>query len=140
MTGFAAIAHHNGWIMALTGAVIVFVGLIVLTSAIAQLKKLVRIGTKTTPDEDTNSKNNEQTTKSFNILIPDPFPLKIKDAAIIYQPLVEQLGDNFKLSDLYAACGQAQVPHPHLTISGFRQTGIIVPQANNLFSWNPSPL
>ena len=43
MYGIQAITAHNGWAMALAGALIVFSGLIVLSFAISHLHKLLKI-------------------------------------------------------------------------------------------------
>ena len=41
MYGLEAISFHNGWAMALAGALIVFAGLVVLSTVIAQLHKIL---------------------------------------------------------------------------------------------------
>lgn len=134
MTGFDAIAHNHGWSMALAGAIIVFMGLVVLALAISQLQRFFRSGEQKASE--TDEKNNKESTSLLSISIPDPFPLDTKDAATVYQPIIESLGELFKLSDLYAACHKAGIPHPHLTISRFRQDGFLVLKQDQLFAWN----
>jgi hypothetical protein len=42
--GLEAITTHNGWAMSLAGALIVFAGLVVLSTVISQLHKILGIG------------------------------------------------------------------------------------------------
>jgi len=54
-TGIENITAHNGWAMAITGGLIVFAGLSLLSFAIAQLHKIILFIEKITQKEKTNT-------------------------------------------------------------------------------------
>ncbi|MDX9788094.1 MAG: hypothetical protein RBT11_15035 [Desulfobacterales bacterium] len=128
MYGFQAISAHNGWAMAITGASIVLFCLVFLSVLISQLHKMLAFW-----DNRTKSNTISEISK---INIPNLFPADIKETAKLYEPLIEQLGGTFQLVDLYNAAREHDYPHPHLTISSFRQTGILSEVENGLFRWN----
>ena len=137
MFGFEAIAAHNGWAMALAGALIVMAGLTVLSFVISQLHRIVdlleyrrRNLEHTQTDAQTGPLADNQ-----QMFLPQPSAENIKETASLYKPLAEQLGASFQLSDLYAAFNQQGFPHPHLTIKSLRETGILVPRGDGAFSW-----
>lgn len=55
MIGIENITAHNGWAMAITGGIIVFAGLSLLSFAIAQLHKIILFIEKITKKEETNT-------------------------------------------------------------------------------------
>jgi hypothetical protein len=56
-------------------------------------------------------------------------------AASIYKPLTADLGENFKLSKLYALMKQENNAHPHLTIRCLRDAGYLIKVDDDLFHW-----
>lgn len=137
MYGFEAITAHNGWSMAIAGASIVFSGLVILSLAISQLHKLLTIWE--------NKKNffnrNKQTSVNsaeevLDLNLPEHFPSDINEAARLYRPLVEKLGQPFQLVQLYEVSRKKGFPHPHLTISLLRQAKVLVPEGDGVFFWN----
>ena len=139
MFGLHAIAVHNGWAMALAGALIVFSGLVVLSFVISQLHKLllffekrfVRIG----PDQKISDV--EPPEEKPWISLPKKFPTDIKEIARLYKPLVEELGETFYLSELYEMSKKNNFPHPHITLTAFRESKILIPNGDGVFTWNP---
>jgi hypothetical protein len=131
MYGLQAITTHNGWAMALAGALIVFSGLIVLSFTIAQLHKIIKLL--------------EKKKKSAGVPVTQPPPeaagsateLLIDQAALTkaYQPLVNKLEETFELADLYALAASANLPHPHLSIKALRQAHVLIFQGEGLFKW-----
>jgi hypothetical protein len=136
--GLEAITAHNGWSMAIVGASIDFTGLVILAIIISQLHKFLAFWEnkgKTTPQE--NAPGKSATVKEGGKLsIPDIFPQDVHEVAGIYNSLIEQLGDTFQLSELYRLAQENNYPHPHLTITSFRQAGILTPIEDGIFTWN----
>ena len=139
MYGIEAITANNGWVMAAVGALIVFSGLVILSFTIAQLHKLVDLWEK----KDSFLKRN-QTTLAANHTESQPagqfprrLPTEISEVASLYQPLVDELGEPFQLSELHEASRLAGDPHPHLTITALRSANILVPRGDGVFIWNP---
>jgi hypothetical protein len=137
MYGFENIATHNGWTMAAAGALIVLCGLAVLSFVISQLHKFLDFlenRKRKYRQKDARYESNKiQSPPEF--LIPQRFPEDIMVAANLYKPMVEQLGPSFPLSELYAISNKHGMPHPHLTIKGLREAGILVPVGGGEFSW-----
>ena len=138
MYGFEAISAHNGWVMALAGALIVFGGLVVLSSVISQLHKLLSIWDKKPIDVPTDEivAPDEEAEDEPIISLPKDFPSDINDVAQLYQPMIDEIGETFYLSDLYAMAKKNNYPHPHITFTAFREAGIIKPHGDGVFSWN----
>jgi hypothetical protein len=133
MYGLAAIQQANGWAMAGAGASIVLVGLAVLSFLISMIPRLTEFfEKKTTPPVES-----EVTKIPPESLVPDKLPENVNDAATIYEVLTKELGDTFTLKDLYQQSNAVGLPHPHLSITRFRDAGILVRQGEERFSWKP---
>ena len=140
MFGLKAISAHNGWTMAVVGAAIVFSGLMVLSFVISQIHKLLIFW------ENKKRYFNSHTGKN----VPPPqapaqtppprgpvlCPSNLPAMAVLYRPLVEGLETPFQLVDLYCLAQEHDFPHPHLTLTCFRQANFLVPQGNGYFTWN----
>jgi len=137
--GFEAISAYNGWAMAIVGATIVFLGLVVLSFAISQIHKLLLFW------EDRSA--HLQKIKNFGLRnrknLKPPQPQKtetllddIHKTAQLYEPLIRQLGKSFQLVDLYTLFYEKNFPHPHLTITKFRENDILIPDETGAFKWN----
>jgi len=50
--------------------------------------------------------------------------------------LIEEIGDTFYLSDLYEIAAKKNFPHPHITLTAFRESKILIPHGDGVFSWN----
>ena len=135
MHGLEAINAQNGWSMALVGATIVFTGLVVLSFAISQLKKLIEIWENRKKLNNKHSMTNE-TVKKKEIELPDHWPEEIHEAAGLYEPLFKKLGDSFSLADLYKLSEKNNYPHPHLTIKRLREAQILIPVGDGDFTQN----
>ena len=131
MYGLEAISAYNGWAMVIIGPLIVMSGLTILSLIISQLHKLVAIFDK--KDKTTT----EPTVKSKDeISVPKVLPTDISETAEIYQQLIDKLEQPFELSDLYRVAGENNFPHPVLTISRFREAGILEQAGEGVFIWN----
>ncbi len=137
MYGFEAIAAHNGWSMAIVGASIVFSGLVILSLVISQLHKLLKIWENKGTFFNRNKRTSVNSTEEvLDLNLPGRFPSDINEAARLYHPLVEKLGQPFQLVQLYEVSRKKGFPHPHLTISLLRQAKVLVPEGDGVFIWN----
>ena len=137
MYGLQAIAVHNGWAMALAGSLIVFSGLVVLSFVISQLHKILNIFKKKQIAQEPKTLDVEPPEEKPWISLPKQFPTDIKEVALLYKPLVEELGETFYLSQLYEMSKKNNFPHPHITLTAFRESNILISDGDGVFSWNP---
>ena len=139
MFGLHAIAVHNGWAMALAGSLIVFSGLLVLSFVISQLHKVLMFFEKKSVDVQPYAEIPivEPCEDRLGFLLPEPFPTDLNEIVQLYTPLVETLGESFYLSELYEILRTNDFPHPHLTLTALRESKILIPDGDGVFTWNP---
>jgi len=137
--GLQAIAAHNGWAMALAGALIVFSGLVVLSFVISQLHKILSFFEKKPVhiEQDQETSDIEPQEDKPGFLLPKSFLKDINEIVRLYKPLVEALGETFYLSELYEISRKNDFPHPHITLTALRESKILVSDGNGVFTWNP---
>lgn len=138
MYGLEAITTHNGWAMSLAGALIVFAGLVVLSTVISQLHKILRFQDKKETDlnQQLEAPEDNEAVEELIVTLPKEFPSDIDEIARLYQPLIEEIGDTFYLSNLYTMARKNGFPHPHITLNAFRDAEILIPFGEGVFSWN----
>lgn len=138
MYGFEAISYYKGWAMAIIGMTIVITCLVFLSVTISQLHKLLDFleRKKRSVSTDKNGLSERHAQTGRKLIIPNRFPQDVGEAAKLYEPLIEKLGFSFQLADLYKLARDNEYPHPHLTISAFRQAGILSAVEDGVFSWN----
>jgi hypothetical protein len=136
--GFVNITSNNGWAMAAVGATIVFSGLVVLSFVISQIHKLLKLW-------DDREKLIERFKKTAPAAVVEKgdAPVyserhlpSVDELAGIYQPLVEQLAEPFKLSQIFEIANKNDLPHPHLSIQRLQESGLLVAQGDGTFIWN----
>lgn len=136
MQGLAAIAAHNGWAMAATGACIVIAGLAVLSIIISQLHRIIGFFEKKEKPEQPEAEKTEPIPpvelKSAEI---DPLS-DLQETAKILKPFTEDLGETFKMAELYKALEAANIPHPHITIRELKAAGYLASGEEGSFSWS----
>lgn len=126
--GLEAIAHANGWTIAVTGACIVFAGLGTLSFTISQLQKLVAL-----LDRPPKSAQEVVVEEPKVIWTPPDCPNDIEIAIRLYQPLIEELPSEFELAELYVLAGKYHLPHPHLSIRCLCSSGKLEPLGEGRF-------
>ena len=138
MVGLKAITVNNGWAMSVAGALIVFAGLVVLSTVISQLHKILSLLDKKKVDVHPKHEpaENDEAVEELMVTLPKQFPSDIHEVACLYQPLIEEIGETFYLVNLYKIAKENGFPHPHITFNGFRDAKIIVPHGEGVFSWN----
>lgn len=141
MYGFHAISTHNGWAMSIAGALIVFSGLVVLSAAISQIHKILQFFENKYARFRNNNQiqENDEPEEQPDSDLPKEFPSDLNEIALLYSPLIEEIGDTFYLSDLYKIAKENNFPHPHITFTAFRDAKILIPHGEGVFSWN-SPI
>ena len=127
--------------MAIAGALIVFAGLVVLSTAISQIHRIMLFLENKFAGFRNNNKNkiqeDEEPEEQPELVLPSIFPTELDEIATLYQPLIEEIGDTFYLSDLYEIAKENNFPHPHITFSAFRDAKILIPHGEGVFSWEP---
>ena len=134
MYGIQAINAHNGWAMALAGALIVMSGLSVLTFIISQLHNVLALfeNRKKTNDVDDTSAS---VSASKPILTADHDLSNLDGSYACYLEKSAQLGNAFPLQDLFIVFKDCDFPHPHLTIRSLKEEGFLIPAGEGMFSW-----
>lgn len=123
MYGLEAISTHNGWAMAVAGVIIVFCGLVVLSSTIAQLHKVLRLlnggatGTEGAPATDPIMHQN------------------LAESARQFRLISDRTGESFPLPKLIGLAELSGLPRPHSTINDMLKAGFIVPDGKGYFFW-----
>jgi hypothetical protein len=131
LIGLEAIAHHNGWAAAATGACIVFSGLATLSFLISQLHKLVAL-----LDRPPKAAAIEVVVEEEKIVWTAPdCPNDLTLAVKLYQPLIEELPPEFALGDLYEMARKYHLPHPHLSIRCLISEGRLLPLGEGMFRY-----
>ena len=138
MYGIEAINAANGWAMAYTGAIIVFSGLVVLSFVVSQLNRILNLWESFIAKfkQNQQSEQTDEIEDEDTFVVPHCVPSDINEAAKYYSHIIKDLDQPFELTSLYAKSQQKGFPHPHITISCFRQANILVPEGDGLFTWN----
>jgi hypothetical protein len=137
--GIENITNNNGWAIAAVGATIVFSGLVVLSFVISQIHKILKLW-------DERDKFIERFKKAAPAAEADAEKVgapvyserhlpSVDELASIYQPLVEQLEEPFKLSQLFEIANKNDMPHPHLSIQRLQEAELLVAEGDGTFSW-----
>jgi hypothetical protein len=138
LIGIENITNHNGWAMAAVGATIVFSGLVVLSFVISQIHKILKLW-------DDREKLIERFKKKAPSAVAEKVDApvyserhlpSVEELARAYKPLVDQLKESFKLSQLFEIANNNDMPHPHLSIQRLQEADILVAQGDGTFTWN----
>jgi hypothetical protein len=125
--------------MAIAGALIVFSGLVVLSTAISQIHRILLLFENKYAGSRNNNKiqENDEPEEQPESALPTIFPTELDEIACLYQPLIKEIGETFYLSDLYKIAKENNFPHPHITFTAFRDAKILIPYGDGVFSWKP---
>ena len=138
MFGFENITANNGWAMAVVGASIVFLGLVILSFVISQVHKILNLWEQR--NEFLNRyKKQDQIEEPKTIKAPVSRQRRlpsVNELTSIYRPLVEQLKQPFNLLQLFEISNKMDLPHPHLSIKYLQTAGVLVPQGDGMFTWD----
>jgi hypothetical protein len=125
--------------MSIAGALIVFSGLVVLSTAISQIHKILLFFENKYAGFRNNNQiqENDEPEEQPESALPTIFPTELDEIACLYQPLIKEIGETFYLSDLYQIAKENNFPHPHITFTAFRDAKILIPYGDGVFSWKP---
>ena len=138
MFGVENITNNNGWAMAAVGASIVFLGLVVLSFAISQIHKILKLWEdrekyleryKKKPPAVAERERDAQDYQQRRLPA-------LGELVNMYRPLVEKLQEPFKLPQLFEIANKMDLPHPHLSIQRLQEADILVAQGDGTFTWN----
>ena len=135
MYGFDNISANNGWAMAVVGATIVFLGLVVLSFVISQIHKILNLWEK----RDTPKELPAEEPPAAKVQGPDyktHYLPSVEDLISIYRPLVAQLKEPFEIPQLFEISNKMDLPHPHLSIKQLWDAGVLIAQGDGTFTWN----
>jgi len=120
--------------MAITGAVIVMIGLSILSFIISQLHRIIAlVGGRSNRKSKQTSDREPVSMPESKLQVP---PLSdLGETMKRFQPLTKDIGTPFDLTALFQVFVQQNDPHPHLTIRSLREQGYLIPDGNGLFSW-----
>jgi len=124
--------------MALVGALIVFAGLVLLSTTIYIFPKILMFWEKRQIKFEQNHEMpiEVEPEEQQALSLPKQFPSDINEIANLYKPLIEELGETFYLADLYEISKKYDFPHPHITLAAFRDSEILIPHGEGVFTWN----
>ena len=136
--GFDNIAAHNGWAMAVVGATIVFLGLVVLSFVISQIHKILNLWEKrdVLQERPAEAPPVAKDASTQGTGYKSQYLPSVDDLISIYRPLVEQLKEPFQIIQLFEITKQMDLPHPHLSIKSLQEAGILVAQGDGMFTWD----
>lgn len=136
--GFENIAANNGWAMAVVGATIVFLGLVVLSFVISQIHKILNFWENKDRlfSRPSDSPRSGQTQTSAGYVYKERRLPSVDELVIIYRPLVERLKEPFNLVQLYEISNQMDLPHPNLSINRLREANVLIALGDGTFTWN----
>ena len=132
MYGLQAINAHNGWSMAIAGALIVMSGLSILSFIISQLHNVLALMEKRKKTADIDAPS---ATESMPAAMADHDLCNLEGSFSCYCDETTRLGSAFTLQDLFAVFQECDFPHPHLTIRSLKEDGYLVPAGEGMFSW-----
>ena len=135
MYGIEAITANNGWAMAIAGVIIVFAGLVILSTTIAQFHKLLdfwenrdsyyqRLANR-------RSKDGIASTLAPGLTISRSLRASIRQ----YRLITSRIGEPFSLPKLIHLAELSGLPHPHVAINDLIRAGVIVPDGQGYFIW-----
>jgi hypothetical protein len=136
--GFENITANNGWAMAVVGASIVFLGLVILSFVISQVHKILNLWEQRNTFFNRYKKQAKiEEPKTIKAPVPVQRHLpSVKELTSIYRPLVDQLKQPFELIQLFEISNKMDLPHPHLSIKYLQTAGVLVPQGDGMFTWD----
>jgi len=135
LCGIEAITVHNGWAMAVAGIIIVFSGLVVLSTTIAQFHKLVNFWENR--DSFFQRLANRRSKDGITGALAPSLKIShtLRESARQYKLITSRSGEPFSLPKLIQLAELSGLPNPHATINDLVQAGLIVSDGQGYFLW-----
>jgi hypothetical protein len=133
--GIEAITTNNGWAMAVAGVIIVFSGLVVLSTTIAQFHKLLNFWEN--KDSFYQHLANRRSKDGLTGTLAPGLKIShsLRESARQYRLITSRIGEPFSLPKLIYLAELSGLPRPHATINDLIQAGLIVPDGQGHFLW-----
>lgn len=135
MYGIEAITTHNGWAMAVAGVLIVFAGLVVLSTTIAQFHKLLTFWEDRGLHYQRLSNRRPQNDTKDALARDVKISPALRESARQLKLITKKIGEPFSLPKLLKLAILSGLPHPHSTINDLVTADLIVPDKKGYFFW-----
>ncbi len=130
MYGFRAISANNGWITALLGISLVFLGLAFLCFFIKQLHNILTILDKKNYYINLILENFKKRDKK-KIIIPE----NLIEIERVIKLLIDEIGEPFSLPTLIRTADKRGLDKPHSSINALIEAEIIISDGKGYFIW-----
>ena len=121
--------------MAVAGVIIVFCGLVVLSTTIGQLHKVLRLFNGGAKDYQ-NGKDLKRADGTEGDLVSDPtMKHKLAESTRQFRLVSDKIGEPFPLPKLIERAELSGLFRPHSTINDLLKAGLIVPDGKGYFFW-----
>ncbi len=135
MPGLDAIAQHNGWAMALIGALIVFLGLVVLSFAVSRIHMLLAFWENRSAHVD-RLKNGLGSNGATGIVSESDRMLPGRQSAVRQLKLiVDRIGEPFSLPKLLDLAEKAGMARARTVADDALGARIIIPDGSGNYIW-----
>lgn len=121
--------------MAVVGATIVFLGLVVLSFVISQIHKILNLWEKRDIPKAPPAQASPEATVQSPGYKAHYLP-SLDDLISIYRPLVAQLKEPFEIPQLFEISKKMDLPHPHLSIKQLWDAEVLIARGDGTFTWN----
>ena len=132
MFGFEAIIAHDGLGISVIGISVVFVGLILLSIAVAQIHRIIALWDKRHRLKKPRQKKDQKTAPVLDTTVPQD----IQRASRQFKLLIEWIGEPFPLPKLLNLSEKCGLSRPHSTINELVKGKLIIPDKNGYYLWN----
>ena len=133
MYGLEAISASNGWAISVVGITIVFTGLVLLSTVISQLYKVVELFDHPERIKAWFSRPEPELSPAAPVLI---LTGEQKETAKQFGLLVRTMDDHFSLPRLLRLAQVSGVKHPHGSLNLLLKSEIIIPDGDGYFTWD----
>ncbi len=133
MYGLEAISAHNGWAISVVGISSVFVGLVMLSSVIAQLHKVLDLWENPSKIKTFFKAKKQKENKIIDIKV---LSQSQKETAKQFALLARTMEDHFSLPRLLYLAQISGLNDPHSNLNNLIGAEIIVPDGLGFFTWD----
>ena len=135
MYGLAAISAHNGWAIAITGASIVFMGLVFLAIAISRLHVLLTAWDNRSQHVQ-RIRDNVRARRIRKLTDPKLEEHNLLEVAQQFKLLADSMPAPFSLFKLIERAEKRGLYRPHSAANCLLRSKVVVPDGKGFFEWN----
>ena len=133
MYGFDAINANNGWSIAAVGIIIVFTGLVLLSSIISQLYKVLDFIENPKRFEFLSRKKSVEKKEKYTLL---SLSKNQKESAKQFSLIIKTMEEHFALPKLLRIAEVSGLGEPYKNLTNLLDAGIVEPDTEGYFIWN----